>query len=89
MNQGLPKRQRRAGFLSHHLPPQQAPRRKLKLQGEFADEHTLHTKVPISKTFNDRVPPRTVCKLKPVTLCPSLGEDVRCYKIQEAGRLSL
>ena len=41
MDQGLPERQRRAGFLSHHLPLQQAPRRKLKLQGEFADELSL------------------------------------------------
>lgn len=63
VDQGLPERQRRAGFLSHHLPPQQALRRKLKLQGEIADKHTLHTKVPISKTFHGRVPPRTVCKL--------------------------
>jgi len=73
VDQGLPERQRRAGFLFLHLPLQQAPRRELKLQGEFADEYTFRTKVPISKTFNDRVPPRRECKLKPVTLCPAWG----------------
>ena len=52
----------------------------------MADENALHTKVPVSRTSNGLVPPGAVCKLQPVTLCPNLGEDVRCCKTEEAGR---
>ena len=49
VDQGLPERQRRAGFLSHRLPPQQALRRRLKLQGEMLTSTPFIRRCPYQK----------------------------------------